>query len=54
MSRRICQTYIFLFNLVFIVGLEDYWSDDFDDSKNCENEGRHTITVSMLYPIGSA
>ena len=41
--------FILVFELKYISGTQDnYWNDEFDVSKNCENEGRHQIVLNIL------
>merc|ERR1712142_943754 len=49
MPSLIIQTFIFLVELLFIYGNVDYWSDNFDDSKNCQNE-TETTRLGNLNP----
>ena len=48
-SALLCLHLILLFKLKDISGTEDYWSDNFDESKNCENEGRRQISATVAH-----
>ena len=42
-DQQICLAFILLSglkNLVVVNRVEDYWSDDFDDSRNCVAQAR--------------
>ena len=41
--------FIVLLKLKDISGTDDYWSDNFDASKKCENQGRRQILFGWSY-----
>ena len=49
-SALFCLSFVVLFKLKDICGTEeDYWSEDFDVSQNCENEGRRQISATVAH-----
>ena len=51
-SKQLCFILILLFEIKYILGSDtDYWNDNFDQSKNCENEGRCLAFSSIFSPL---
>ena len=50
-SVQFCLLFIMLFKIpdISVSSIDDYWSDDFDTSKNCENKGR-CLNMPVLLP----